>query len=1085
MGTITLPNVRASSDVTMKVKLKDNGVAIDWQSLSDIKAYLYSDAQKAIAGRCSVSVSGSDETILLCMYSATKPQYLGVNRVIIRAVYDGQTKTYDKPAFTFVPRTADVAGESITIDDPVVDVEIVVEDVNSSLLDMAIALAFKAVEEWDQVTVTERGPEGKSAYRIAVDNGFVGTEEEWLASLKGEPGETGAQGPQGLPGVTSAVVSVDDTTGTPSAELSVVNGVLSLVLSGLKGATGAAGAQGPTGPQGPQGPIGPAGVNSVVVNIDDTSGTPTGTCSLANGVLTINLSGIKGLQGNSGYSGAAGELQVVDNLEDGGSEAALSAEQGKFLEETKDSLVADTAALDSYELRPYYINAGSYSTNDAYKHILIPAAGVKKITVTANSSNNGNIAFLTEKAVPVSGGTVPLVNDTNVIVTSPGTTASYMIPAAAKYIYVYFGKLTSGAYPYQPAGITLWRTISEKPSGRGDMAMSDAEGKLLYDMATIRRDIDVQSLDVLDGSINSSGNWTLTRYKHVIVPVGVGETVILEANALKDSIYAFLTSDAIGSSGTAAPLLPNTARVTVPAGTVAKFEIPAGTVYLYAYCGDANSTSTRKESLPFKLSIFKTAKTAMLELESLGDLTQKVNITTKFTGAGTALSSSERLYGFAPGQTYRAVFLNPNVPMADTSGNNYRLQIKAYNSSNTLIETIWQISTAVAVPAFFDFVVPAGTSYIVFSGRCAVGNDFHISVFPVASAVMSRDILDLNPESEFVPKFMSATKRYYTSTTTNKPYPLVLLHLSDIHGNWANVARFLRFAEKYKSYIDVLLNTGDTAENDFESSLTGYAALDGVDNILVTIGNHDTRSHSDGSQWQEHVGLDAYNKFIAPFVSAWGVSQPADAAEEGKCYYYKDFTAKNIRLVVVDVMSYDTTQDEWLAGVLSSALLADLHVVIATHYAGARSVAEREEAAFDKMACNYSTLYAMGTSSTNLTAYNTNAYLMGATVDAFIQAGGHFVGYVQGHYHADFVAKVSAYPNQLIFAIGATKAGEMRDYNHVVGTRMQDEFQIIAIDTTSTIVKLFKVGANIDRYGRTKNSVCVNYTTGEILGEGF
>ena len=34
------------------------------------------------------------------------------------------------------------------------------------------------------------GADGKSAYEIAVAHGYVGTEEEWLASLKGEPGET-------------------------------------------------------------------------------------------------------------------------------------------------------------------------------------------------------------------------------------------------------------------------------------------------------------------------------------------------------------------------------------------------------------------------------------------------------------------------------------------------------------------------------------------------------------------------------------------------------------------------------------------------------------------------------------------------------------------------------------------------------------------------------------------------------------------------------------------------------------------------------------------------------------------------------
>ena len=35
----------------------------------------------------------------------------------------------------------------------------------------------------------EAGPNGKSAYELAKDNGFVGTETEWLESLKGENGK--------------------------------------------------------------------------------------------------------------------------------------------------------------------------------------------------------------------------------------------------------------------------------------------------------------------------------------------------------------------------------------------------------------------------------------------------------------------------------------------------------------------------------------------------------------------------------------------------------------------------------------------------------------------------------------------------------------------------------------------------------------------------------------------------------------------------------------------------------------------------------------------------------------------------------
>ena len=42
--------------------------------------------------------------------------------------------------------------------------------------------------------------EGKSAYEVAVKNGFEGTEEEWLASLQGPPGPPGPAGKDGKDG---------------------------------------------------------------------------------------------------------------------------------------------------------------------------------------------------------------------------------------------------------------------------------------------------------------------------------------------------------------------------------------------------------------------------------------------------------------------------------------------------------------------------------------------------------------------------------------------------------------------------------------------------------------------------------------------------------------------------------------------------------------------------------------------------------------------------------------------------------------------------------------------------------------------
>lgn len=55
-----------------------------------------------------------------------------------------------------------------------------------------INLITQAINDIEQNGPGDDGADGKSAYEIAVDNGFVGTESEWLLSLKGEQGENGA-----------------------------------------------------------------------------------------------------------------------------------------------------------------------------------------------------------------------------------------------------------------------------------------------------------------------------------------------------------------------------------------------------------------------------------------------------------------------------------------------------------------------------------------------------------------------------------------------------------------------------------------------------------------------------------------------------------------------------------------------------------------------------------------------------------------------------------------------------------------------------------------------------------------------------
>lgn len=46
-----------------------------------------------------------------------------------------------------------------------------------------------------------RGARGYSAYEIAVQEGYVGTKTEWLASLRGDTGEKGEKGDRGEQGI--------------------------------------------------------------------------------------------------------------------------------------------------------------------------------------------------------------------------------------------------------------------------------------------------------------------------------------------------------------------------------------------------------------------------------------------------------------------------------------------------------------------------------------------------------------------------------------------------------------------------------------------------------------------------------------------------------------------------------------------------------------------------------------------------------------------------------------------------------------------------------------------------------------------
>ena len=188
------------------------------------------------------------------------------------------------------------------------------------------------------------GVDGKSAYEIAVDNGYPGTEQAWLASLKGDKGDTGepgAAGEKGEPGEkgdtgaagkdgrdgTDGAAGRDGENGASAYEIAVQHGYSGSETAWLESLNGADGAKGDTGVAGAKGEKGDTGATGAkgekgdkgdpgatgVAGKDGAAGKSAYQIAVASGfdgteqAWLASLKGEKGDKGDTGAAGAKGE----------------------------------------------------------------------------------------------------------------------------------------------------------------------------------------------------------------------------------------------------------------------------------------------------------------------------------------------------------------------------------------------------------------------------------------------------------------------------------------------------------------------------------------------------------------------------------------------------------------------------------------------------------------------------------------------------------------------------------------------------------------------------------------------------------
>jgi len=262
--------------------------------------------------------------------------------------------------------------------------------VGKSAYQSAVDTGFVGTEaDW---IASVQGIEGKSAYQVALDDGFVGTEAEWLISIEGAPGD---------PGISAY-------------EVAVVNGFIGTEADWLLSLEGAPG---------------DPGISAYEV-------------AVANGFVGTEaewLTSIEGVEGKSAYEVAVANGFVGTEAEWLASLEAPAGADVRLANVAADLSAAERIALLVKILEPAQVTVttavsfntelasdGGYSQNG--KNVLIQN-GTNAINITVGATANGVYSFQKEGTGAItfltsSGKTIRPVDATAVMDGAVGSTAT-------------------------------------------------------------------------------------------------------------------------------------------------------------------------------------------------------------------------------------------------------------------------------------------------------------------------------------------------------------------------------------------------------------------------------------------------------------------------------------------------------------------------------------------------------------------------------------------------------------------------------------------------------------------------------------
>ena len=343
-------------------------------------------------------------------------------------------------------------------------------------------------------------------------------------------------------------------------------------------------------------------------------------------------------------------------------------------------------------------------------------------------------------------------------------------------------------------------------------------------------------------------------------------------------------------------------------------------------------------------------------------------------------------------------------------------------------------------------------------------------------------------EDRLMDKVNTDTSMFVSSKLVNQCYynkekSLSLLWLSDIYGDSNALKCAVRFRNEFNDFLDDCIHTGDSVSGTI-SDATPFENVLGANSFLNVIGNHEAwLSASDDDYYATEK--QTYDKIFKNNIDNWFVTQPSNAAENGKCYYYKDYPDKGYRLIVLDSVHWkvhndnvtsNALQKEWLEQTLTDAISNSLAVIIATHYPPVTGIT------FSKGAKGFNSLKYSEQESAIISDGWFSAEEMFSCVDKFIDDGGKFISWIIGHVHSDYIGVVTSHTRQTVVVMEGSGIYSPSDSNiHLANSNSQIAFNVITFDEENNLLKITRVGNNTDIWLQPKNSICYNYNTHKVI----